>query len=125
MYTMQGVQVHLHLDVILGVADMITLLMRQELATREHVLDHGQFGPSILGLFLTPASFRRTSNANDHITHPGVLVLQTFHPRYFHVMSSVERKCAATLNAQELKPFVILLQEIVEPIDGPFHDMFV
>jgi len=47
---------------------------RQELATREHMLDHGQLGPPTPGLpSLTPAGSRRASNANDQIIQPGSL----------------------------------------------------
>ncbi|KAL4079485.1 hypothetical protein J3A83DRAFT_4085933 [Scleroderma citrinum] len=47
-------------------------MCRQELATREHMLDHGQLGPPTPALpSLTPASSRRASNANDQIAQHG------------------------------------------------------
>lgn len=47
-------------------------MCRQELATREHMLDHGQLGPPTPGLpSLTPAGSRRSSNANDHLAQRG------------------------------------------------------
>jgi len=42
-------------------------MCRQELATREHMLDHGQLGPATPLPTLTPAGSRRASNANDQI----------------------------------------------------------
>lgn len=47
-------------------------MCRQELATREHMLDHGQLGPPTPALpSLTPASSRRASNANDQLAQRG------------------------------------------------------
>ncbi|KAG6333939.1 hypothetical protein ID866_5150 [Astraeus odoratus] len=50
-----------------------TFEIRQELATREHMLDHGQLGPSTPFPPLTPAGSRRASNANDQIPPAGFL----------------------------------------------------